>query len=314
MSTPAYPRVLVARLDPLRAGYHPWLGTNAGLSPSSVTAGARGRPSLDEVLPAVEALTDPETGVLPRLELDEPPQVPAGLVQCRVGERDICGVGVDTAMARLTAALGAAEHAMSAAGAAVVVGADRVHAEGSLLRRMIHHRHVDLAGDDVAEHHWTCAPQARSWWKAVTLRFGVPARLRVRRLAHDVFHAELRHGAAALGWAVEHTAADAAAFCALGVAGALQWRAAGGDAAGNVHAPDGAMPTRQADGNGPAAQPWQTGSWIWPARLPTYELEFQERMRQTLGDRVSPSTPRSPDSRLARALSEAGFVTLAVAP
>ena len=48
--------------------------------------------------------------MLPVLDLDDLPQLPAGLARCRVGDTVVCGIGVDTAMARLSCATAAAEH------------------------------------------------------------------------------------------------------------------------------------------------------------------------------------------------------------
>ncbi|MFF5209776.1 hypothetical protein [Streptosporangium sp. NPDC000396] len=313
------PTVLVARLDPLRAEYRPWLGgetPTGGTPPSLDTTPTRvgDRNGLDDAMDRIDALCDPETGVLPPLDLDDLPQVPAGLARCRGGDLAVCGVGVDAAAARLAAALGAAEHAIGRdGGVAVVVGADRLHAEGSLLRRAVHRWHRDLAGKDVAESQWALDAQARSWWKAVTLRFGIPAEMRVRRLDAGVFHAELRAGEDRLGWAVEHTAADAAAICALNAAGALQWQAAGAGIGGIVHGSHAAMPPR-ATISGQDAEPWEAGAWIWPAQLSVHEPDFQGRMLRVLGAHAPAATPVAPYGRLTRALAAVGFVVLEATP
>ncbi|MDH6574907.1 hypothetical protein [Kitasatospora sp. MAP5-34] len=291
-----HPTALVARLDPLRAEYHPWL---ASVERAPSTGGWLDRAA---ALLRVEALADRETGVLPVLELHDLPQLPAGLARCRVGAGVVCGIGTDAGLARLSAAVGAAEQLAGVADGSAdrVVGADATHAEGVLLRRLVHrqqHRRPEgtepaAAELDAAE--WA-SPEARRWFKAVTLRFGVHADLRVRRLATGVHHAELRTGSELLGWAVESTPTDAAAFCALAAAGALQWRAAGGDPSAVMYAPCGATPTAAADGEAEA------------------ETVLQQELRRLLGTRA-PLTPVAPSSPLTRALAAAGFVTLEVTP
>ncbi|SHM06859.1 hypothetical protein [Actinacidiphila paucisporea] len=299
------PTALIARLDPLGAGYHPWWDT-AEHDP------AGGGPADADALPGlVEALSDPETGVLPAVAVDDLPQLPAGLARCDAGGTVVCGVGVDTAMARLCCAVGAAERLILAdGGIPAVVGADARHAEGVRLRRLVH------AGvprpDAAAAQEWALSPGARRWFKAVTLRFGAPADLAVHGLAPGVFHAELRSGTALLGWAVESTAADAAAFCALAAAGALQWRAAGGDPSAPVHAPCGALPVRAADAPGTAAP--RADAWIRPAGASEREDALQEGLRELLGARAGSARRVAPEYGLRRALAVAGFAALDVSP
>ncbi|MGW5927749.1 hypothetical protein ACWF2L_16070 [Streptomyces anulatus] len=304
-----YPTALIARLDPLRAEYHPWLASAVTVPPSGGPTG------LDVVLTAVKALSDPETGVLPIVDADELPQSPAGLAQCVVGDAVVCGIGTDSRTARLSAALGAAEHLLALGGGApAVVGADTRHAEGVLLRRLVHRRYGRLPADT---EDWARSAVARRWFKAVTLRFGVKADLRVHRLAAGVYHAELHDSGEQLGWAVEATSADAAAFCALTAAGTLQWRAAGGDPTTVVHAPCGASPQPApqpaTDTSGSGAQ-WQTAAWTWPAAA--YETEdcLQEELRRLLGTHAPSAEPVSLDSHLSRVLAVAGLVTLEAAP
>ncbi|WP_370135148.1 hypothetical protein [Streptacidiphilus sp. EB103A] len=306
-STIGYPTALIARLDPLRAEYHPWLDSAEPTLPV-------GRPAdQDTVLTRVEALSDPETGVLPVLELDDLPQLPAGLAQCRIGSAVVCGIGTDTATARLSAAVGAAEHLIGLdSGAPAVVGADTRHAEGVLLRRLVHGHHPHPGGTEAEAADWALSPDARRWFKAVTLRFGVEADLRVHRTAPGVYHAELLGDTELLGWAVENTPADAAAFCALAAAGTLQWRAAGGDPAATVHAPCGAAPAPAT--KAPRSVPWQTGSWIWPAAAAEREDALQRALRRLLVTRAQSATPVATNSGLPRALAVAGFVALEFTP
>ncbi|HEX5594877.1 MAG TPA: hypothetical protein VFX61_02485 [Micromonosporaceae bacterium] len=318
--TPAqgFPAVLIARLDPMRADYHPWLAGEMR-SGASLPESTERRIGLTEALSAVDALTGPELGVLPQVGLDELPQLPVALAECRTRTAVVCGVGVDPSMARLVAATGAAERAIGGLGAEnIVVGADQVHADGVLLRRLIHRYQQQIAGENVPDHLWATAPTARSWWKALTLRFGVPAALRVRRLAPEVFYAEATSANQTLSWAVERSPADAAAFCALTGAGAVQWRAArtsapdGGwnGASVPVHAPCGALP-RSVDPAEPTDRPWQAGAWIWPAQLADHEPAFQAQLRRLLRGRIPPPAA-VPGNALTRALAAAGFVVRAV--
>jgi hypothetical protein len=313
------PTALVARLDPLTAEYHPWWQTAEDEPPTGGAPGPADPPGPDTVMARVEALSDPETGALPVLAVDDLPQSPAGLAACDAGGTVVCGTGVDTAMARLTCAIGAAERLIAQApgGGPVVVGADARHAEGVRLRRLLHTA-VAVPGAaetaDVAEaaEEWGLSPGARRWYKAVTLRFGVRADLRVAQLAHGVFHAELRDGTDLLAWAMESTAADAAAFCALAAAGTLQWRAAGGDPAAPVYAPCGALPVPAADAAD--TSPLRADAWIRPAGASEREDALQRELRALLGARAGSATPLTPTPGLLRALSVAGFAVLEASP
>lgn len=299
------PTALIARLDPLSASYHPWWDT-AEAGPET------GRAADPDAVPArLEALTDPETGVLPVLALDDLPQLPAGLARCRVGDTDVCGIGVDTAMARLSCATAAAERLIALdAGVPVAVGADLRHAEGVRLRRLLHATAPRTDAATVPQ--WALSPAARRWFKAVTLRFGARADLRVRRLAPGVFHAELRDGTELSGWAVESTEADAAAVCALAAAGALQWRTAGGDPGATVGAPCGAVPLPRADG--PGAAPGQADAWIRSAGATDREDTLQRELRRLLGARAGAARLVAPAPGLLQALAVAGFAVLETSP
>ncbi|HEX6968549.1 MAG TPA: hypothetical protein VF174_07045 [Micromonosporaceae bacterium] len=320
--TPArgLPSAMIARLDPLRAEYHPWLTGDASNEAPRAASGDS-RLDLAEALSAVEHLTDPELGVLPAVRLDDLPQVPVALAECQAGADPVCGVGPDAATARLVAVTAAAERAIGGVDAdRIAVGADPVHADGVLLRRLIHRYHPLPDGDEVPDQEWATAAPARAWWKALTLRFGVPAVLRVRRLAPDVFHAQANSGNRTLSWAVERTAADAAAFCALAAAGVVQWRTARTATPDDgligqptrVHAACGALP-RSTEVAGQNHRPWQTGVWIWPAQLADHEAEFQDRLRRLLRGRIPLPAP-VPDEALTRALAAVGFVVRAVRP
>lgn len=307
------PTALVARLDPLGAGYHPWWDTAEPGPPNGGPAG------LDAVLARVAALGDPGTGALPALAVDDLPQLQAGLVRCRAGDTVVCGVGADTATARLSCATGAAEHLLLRDGVVgATVGAHLRHAEGVRLRRLIHASAPFPEAAAVRE--WELSPGARRWFKAVTLRFGTPADLRVHRLAPGVFHAGLRGASGLSAWSVEGDAADAAAFCALAAAGTLQWRAAGGDPAALVSVPCGAapapvsvpvsLPAAGASDPGPSA----ADAGAQPVDAAEREDALQDGLRRLLGARAGSARPVAPEFGLRRALAVAGFVALEVAP
>jgi hypothetical protein len=197
--------VLVARLDPLRAIYHPWLSE---VRPVRLRIGP---------LRAMDILTDAELGPLPTPELGELPQVPARLARCG----RVIGVGSSADTAVLDATLGALR-AQLPAGTAVGIG--HIQALGYALRMMVRH---GAEGEPVPEREWASDPTARLWWKALTLRFAVPVTLAVRRIAPRVVRAEIQSSQGLLAWAVETTAADAVAFAALAAAGRVQAGATG---------------------------------------------------------------------------------------
>ncbi|MFV2104198.1 hypothetical protein [Micromonospora sp. LOL_024] len=307
--TDGHRTVLVACLDPLRAEYHPWLG-----DPDAPAVAPRERTNLDQALARVRMLTDPHTGVLPVVGLDDLPQVPAGLARCGPAGAAVYGVGVSPAMAQLGAVLGAAERALATPTIDVVVGADLRHADGVLLRRLAHRS--GLRGEPVPGERWSASAAARLWWKTLTLRLGVPATLRVEELAGDVFHGELTAAGRLLAWGVESTPTDVAAFCALTAVGRIQSRGhrpPGADDA--VVAPCAAVPPPavppQTDGSaGAVDRPWRTGAWVWPDEATLGELELHHRLRTLLG--TEPVPTGVPAGRLARALAEVGFVIRSV--
>ncbi|MEU0883443.1 hypothetical protein ABZ345_32955 [Lentzea sp. NPDC005914] len=200
------PLVLVARSTPLRATYHPLL-----------TGPADPRQTLD-------ALTDPELGLVDTPAFGALPQIPAKLALCG----DALGIGTTADAARLDAALNALKSD----------GIDELHANGTALRRAVR----PLVGTPVPDHEWTSDPTARRWWKALTERFAVPAGLELQQLAPGAYKAEIHHGRQLLAWAVEATAADAVAFAALAATGHAQ---AGRD--GTAHL-NGAAPHHRSPG------------------------------------------------------------------
>ncbi|PWK88359.1 hypothetical protein C8D88_103555 [Lentzea atacamensis] len=224
-----FPTALVARINPLRAAYHP-LST-----------------ALPEADPwrVLDALTDPELG-----EADTPvfgalPQVPANLALCG----HALGIGTTADAARLNAVLNALK----------ADGLDSLHARGTALRRAAR----PLTGKPVPAAGWTANPTAHRWWKALTVRFAVPASLQVEQLAQGAYKAEIRDHTQVLSWAVEATAQDAVAFAALAATGHAQ---AGRE--GTAHL-NGAAPHQVED--------------HWPAAVRDREATLQQTLAALLG-------------------------------
>ncbi|SFR06408.1 hypothetical protein SAMN04488564_1021002 [Lentzea waywayandensis] len=244
--TPTYPMALVAHATPLRATYHPLL---------------QGPPTADPWR-ALEALTDNELGPVDTPAFGPLAQVPANLAT----SGDALGIGTTADAARLNAAL----NALKTDG---VIGIDETHARGAALRQAArHHR-----GEPADAHEWTGDPTAHRWWKALTARFGVPAVVRVERLASGVHKAEISNGRQILAWAVEATAADAVAFAALAATGYAQ-----AGRTGTAHL-NGATPCRATDN-----PDWVTRQWHWPADVRDREERLQQAIARLPGVRVVP--------------------------
>ncbi|MCX2951665.1 hypothetical protein [Lentzea sp. NEAU-D7] len=246
LATGTYPMVLTAHADPLTATYHPLL---------------QGPPAPDP-WQALDALTDDELGPVDAPVLGALPQVPANLAT----SGDALGIGTTADSARLNAAL----HALKTDG---VLGIDETHAKGAALRLAArHHR-----GEPADAHEWTGDPTAHRWWKALTARFGIPAVVRVERLAPGVHRAEIGNGRQVLAWAVEATAADAVAFAALAATGYAQ-----AGRAGTAHL-NGAAPLKPAD-----HPDWVTRQWHWPADVRDREERLQQAIARLPGVRIRP--------------------------
>jgi hypothetical protein len=255
----AVPKVLVARRNPLRATYHPWFSST---------------PVTVDPIAAMDILTDAELGPLPMPVPADLPQVPARLARCG----DVVGVGATADAALLDATTGA----LATPGSAVGIG--ETQALGSALRAMVR----DMPGTDVSAAEWAGDPEARRWWKALTVRFGVPATIDVRRLAPGVVRAVIRSSQGLLAWAVEATAADAVAFAALAATGHVQSGAADG-----VRHLNAALAASLVDDR----------EWRWPARAAKNEPELQ-------GDLVA-LAGREPE-RVPAVFDAAGVVAYAV--
>src|SRR5690606_31889338 len=150
-----------------------------------------------------------------------------------------------------------------------VVGADALHARGIALREAVHRS--DLPGTPVSESDWADDPAARRWWKALTLRFAVPAVVEVVRVAKGVTHARVSATGRTLAWAVEPAPGTAAAFALLAATAQAQARAAGRELTDPV-VPCGAAPVWQPPQEPPV--PWETRHWLWPAGTRDNEERF----------------------------------------
>ncbi|MBW4717786.1 hypothetical protein [Saccharothrix obliqua] len=248
-SDPPHQPVLVARLDPLSAEYHPWL--------SAARPQAPGGNLLD-------VLGDRELGPVPTPEPGDLPQLPVKLA----ASGDVVGYGTTEHAARLDALLRAVQR-LAPPGA--VVGADRDHALGLALR----HAARRLGGTPVAEDEWLTDPTARRWWQTLVLRFALPATAVVTRLAEGVVRASVLVDGVEVAWAVEAGAADALSFAALAAAGRAQ--------AGRAEAVvlSGALPLPAPEG--PQA-PWVTRDWTWPSAVRDAEPGLRDRLRELVGD------------------------------
>ncbi|TCO56578.1 hypothetical protein [Actinocrispum wychmicini] len=234
--------VLVARIDPFRATYHPWL------SPA--------RTSLPlEPLRALDVLADAELGPVPEPSMDLP-QVPANLAVCGTS----LGIGTTADAARLDAVVRELGEAI-----------DLTQSHGDTLRTAVRRRRLD--GTILSEVDWADDPTARRWWKALTLRFGVPATIEVTRLAEHAVYAEIRAGERVLSWAIEATPADAVAFAALAATGAEQARQAGVDVPDEPFHLNGAAPSMTHSDTS-----WVTRDWHWPADVRDREPALQAEL------------------------------------
>ena len=247
--------VFVARLDPLRASYHPW-----------IPAARRSAPATDPIR-TLAALTDPELGPVPQPLPGDLPQLPANIV--RAG--DVLGIGTTLDGAKLDAAV----RALTKPG--VSAGLDRTHALGNALRAAAHARLAELPALTLSEVDWSGDATARRWWKALTLRFEVAATIQVTRLGDAVVHAEIRDGERVLAWAVEAEPADAVAYAALAATGALQAGEPG------EFWLSGAAPIPA----GPDVS-WVTRDWHWPADVRSRENALQAGLFELLNLTVAP--------------------------
>ncbi|MBP2324119.1 hypothetical protein JOF56_004504 [Kibdelosporangium banguiense] len=229
--------VLVARLDPLTAMYHPWLSATRPRQPD------------------LDALVDPELGPIAIPETGSLPQLPAKIAVCE----GHLGIGTTSDAARLDATV-----------RALNTGIDDTHTHGIILRATVRGQLPDFPATEVSEEDWAGDPTARRWWKALTLRFGVTASLCVTRLADHAVHAEIRSFDQVLAWAIEAEAADAVAFAALAATGVQQAREAGLSFSDEPCHLNGAAPLAK-----PPETSWATKDWFWPADVRSREDQLQ---------------------------------------
>ncbi|MGW4058163.1 hypothetical protein ACWEGE_07780 [Amycolatopsis sp. NPDC004747] len=273
-----WPTVLIATAEPVSVRHHPWV---LGGPVPAKAGGLR--------LELLEALCDRYLGLLPAPETRALPQIPAGLAICRTS----LGVGLSPAAARLDAAVRAAELML---GGRPAVGISGPHADGVLLRRAV----FDTVGRQAVagredERGWLADPRARRWWTALTVRFGVPARCAVMRLADGVQVARVDADGHELGWAVEAdvgTAAMAALFLATARHQARRAGAPADDRPGTVC----------------GATPWFEPQPATELRQAT-EMRLQQAMRRLVPAGRHPGPARLTGSReLAAGLVGCGFV------
>ncbi|WJK40064.1 hypothetical protein O7608_27170 [Solwaraspora sp. WMMA2056] len=322
---PHYPSALVARLDPVRATYHPWLPAARVPLPGTPA-------DIDAVGLRLTALSDPELGELPPALPGDLPQLPAMLALAGPA----LGVAATADAARIDATLRYAETLLGLTGIRPVddpvtpsptsavttaaVGVDPRHAAGVALRRLVHAVGHRLDTVEVAEAEWATVPVARRWWKALTRRFGVPARVVAHRLPAGAVHAEIVTDDGPLAWAVEADAADAVALAALAATGVAQARAAGVAVPTGPVSLTGAAPTWLP--GDPQLAPWTDDTWYWPAGVIDHEERLQQALRAALttGGATLTGRPAVPDPAdtgpadedthmIVHALAVTGFVT-----
>ncbi|MER5778526.1 hypothetical protein ABT144_30445 [Streptomyces sp. NPDC002039] len=321
---PGLPAVLLANARPPRADYRNWLGPDLvdadrrGLLPAAATLG--------EALRRLAALTDDRCGLLPEPLPGDLRQLPVPLAHCvlrRAGHPDgvLVGGAPRLDLARLELFCRAAELLLGGDGFSV--GANPGHARGRALRAVAGGLPEPAGGlRAVPADRWSGHPQVRHWWTTLTDRLGVPAHLKVFRVApgEDVYRAVVRptgHGEASsaasrvlplLGDAVEATPGDAAAFAALA-------------AVARVSAPD---PTSGfASGSGGAVAPlaaagvrtaaWEDSGWTgrWLAELAGREEALQDALRRLTGADTAPDAPTAGNTGEPGALLRAfGFTVL----
>ncbi|MFJ6378605.1 hypothetical protein ACIQI7_01170 [Kitasatospora sp. NPDC092039] len=322
------PAVLVAEARPLRAEHRPWAaGPGRAAEPPE---------DLDTALRRIAALGDPRLGVLDAPSPDDLPQLPAALVTCRTPDGALAAGAARTDLARLAAAVRAAELQVAAAdpgaagrrvgdavdaavdaadgftvgiAAGVAVGAGPGHALGRALRRAA--LAVPAApgdGGPPSGAPWREHPQAGHWTAALARRLGRDAALTVRRLAGSAYLATVEGSRA-----VEATAADAVAVAALDALTRRTARDLGLSAVHHTSFSGAAAPLAAA---GQQLVDWVDEGWTsrWLAGLADREPDLQAALLGLTGLRTAPWRPGTAAARpLAAALEGCGFTVLATA-
>ncbi|MFF4382661.1 hypothetical protein [Kitasatospora sp. NPDC001547] len=325
------PAVLVAEARPLRAEHRPWAaGPGRAADPPE---------DLDTALRRIAALGDARLGVLDAPSPGDLPQLPAALVTCRTPDGILAAGAARTDLARLAAAVRAAELQAAAAdpGAAgrrvgatvgavdgvtvgftvgIAVGAGPGHALGRALRRAALAVPAAPAapgdggdGGTPSGAPWREHPQAGHWTAALARRLGRDAALTVRRLAGSAYLATVEGSRA-----VEATAADAVAVAALDALTRRTARDLGLSAIHHTSFSGAAAPLAAA---GQQLVDWVDEGWTsrWLAGLADREADLQTALLGLTGLRTAPWRPGTAAARpLAAALAGCGFTALVPAP
>jgi hypothetical protein len=162
--------------------------------------------------------------------------------------------------------------------------------------------------EPVADSGWDASRTARRWWKTLTLRLGVDARIQVCRLADGAVCATVGDGDGdgdgddELAWAIEASAPDAVAFALVAAVGLVQARRAGVTAAPGLLT--GAAPAWRPEGGDTSR--WTDDAWYWPADVADAEDRLQTVLAAvTPGPLVAVPVDAAPD--LVRSLAAVGF-------
>ncbi|GGP96531.1 hypothetical protein [Streptomyces roseolilacinus] len=335
---PGLPAVLVADARPPRAEYRSWLGPDR-IDPDRRTP-LEPADSLAEALERVAALGAEHIGAGPAPTPGALRQLPVPLASCglpagavRTPRSETVVAGAPRLdLARLEAFCGAAEQGLAGADPTVryAVGANPGHAWGRALRRAAGPGAPGPVSGPLPEAVWRGHPQARHWWTTLTGRLGVRARMEVIRLDRDreAYRAVVLAGTgrpdagrvpdpaaepgAGLGWAVEATPGDAAAFAALTATAAVS-AARQGATLTDPCAPGGSAAPSAAVGARPA--PWEDDRWTtgWLTGVAAREAALRGTLRTLTGLHDLDALPAAPEAREFAALLRAfGFTVLAV--
>ncbi|MFJ8692026.1 hypothetical protein [Streptomyces roseolilacinus] len=331
---PGLPAVLVAGARPPRAEYRSWLGPDR-IDPDRRTP-LEPAGSLAEALERVAALGAEHIGTGPAPVPGALRQLPVPLASCDLPDGAVRTPRSETVvagaprldLARLEAFCRAAELGLAGADPTVryAVGANPGHAWGRALRRAAGPGAPGPASGPLPETVWRGHPQARHWWATLTERLGVRARVEVIRLDRDreAYRAVVladtgrphpdpgQVPGAGLGWAVEATPGDAAAFAALAATAAVS-AARQGATGTDPCAPGGSAAPSAVAGARPA--PWEDNRWTtgWLTEVAAREAALRGTLRTLTGLHDRGPLPAAPEGREFAALLRAfGFTVLAV--
>ncbi|MFI1652342.1 hypothetical protein ACH4XT_36175 [Streptomyces avidinii] len=328
---PGIPAVLLADARPPRADLHSWLGPRRIDTDRHVRLAPPA--DLAEALRRIAALGEPRCGPLPGPLPGDLPQLPVPLATCTLPDPDPGPATRDTGtprtltggaprldLARLEVFCRAAELLLG--DDTFTVGAGPGHALGRALRHGAARRLAPDGRTAVDPARWSGHPQLRHWWKTLTDRLDVAARLEVHRAAPcaHAYRAVVRrtpagpgHGPGpVLGEAVEATPGDAAAFAALAAVTAAR-TAAAGPSATRPRPSGGAVAPLATAGARTAA--WEDLGWSggWLADLAGREEAFQDTLHRLSGAGPAPTPDPAPAPEPAGLLRSFGFTVLRTA-